>query len=136
MYPYEEKIWRQVKSPLFWFLTVFSLIPFVAIQLVHFIFFEFLMIDKTDEYQVIAFIVRFKRFFFLSFGVVKGIISYVQYYICVNFQKEEDGLIHSCNVRGSPGFSTYFWLELGSFVIQFILVWIAFWYLQYAKPKG
>jgi hypothetical protein len=44
---------------------------------VFFFLLEFMVIDKTDEYQLISFITRFKSSFFISYGLIKLIIQYV-----------------------------------------------------------
>jgi hypothetical protein len=52
-------------------------IPFFAVGVFFFIL-DFLMIDKSDEYQLIFFITRFKSIgFFLSYGLIKLIIQYI-----------------------------------------------------------
>lgn len=62
-----------MRNPIFWVIFLVQLVPFFGVG-VFFFFIDFLMIDKSDEYQLIFFITRFKSLFFLSYGVIKGVI--------------------------------------------------------------
>jgi hypothetical protein len=68
---------------------ILQVIPFFAVGVFFFIV-DFLLIDKSDEYQLIFFITRFKSIgFFLSYGLIKLIIQYIQYYRCVVFGTDD-----------------------------------------------
>lgn len=73
-----------MRNFVWWLIRLLQLVPFFAVG-VFFFLLQFLMIDKSDEYQLIAFITRFKSAFFVSYGVIKLVIHYVQYYRCVVF---------------------------------------------------
>jgi len=110
-----------------------SLIPFYGVNVLYFTF-DFLCIDKGDEFQLIQFIGRAKKFYFISYGVLKGCTNYLLYYVCVNFQNYSP-MEHHCIDYG-PGFFQNFWVEIASTWWIFLLTWIAFGLLQLAKPKG
>lgn len=103
-----------MKSPLYWFLFTVSIVPFFAVGVLFFLV-DFLLIDKRDEYQLISFIARFKKFFFISYGVLKGIIQYIMYYRCVNFHNN-DSNYQTCNENG-PGATVYFWPEAATLLL-------------------
>ena len=67
-----------------------------------------MLIDKTDEYQLISFITRFKSSFFISYGLIKLIIQYVQYYRCVIFDTTSVGM--ECRKNG-PGAQMFIYPE-------------------------
>lgn len=62
-----------MRNFVFWMIILLQLIPFFAVG-VFFFLIDFIMIDKSDEFQLISFITRFKSLFFLSYGVIKGIV--------------------------------------------------------------
>ena len=66
-------IWLKMRNFVFWMIILLQLIPFFAVG-VFFFLIDFIMIDKSDEFQLISFITRFKSLFFLSYGVIKGIV--------------------------------------------------------------
>jgi hypothetical protein len=57
-------------------IIILQAIPYFAVG-VFFFLLDFLMIDKSDEFQLIFFITRFKSMFFLSYGIIKMIVQYV-----------------------------------------------------------
>ena len=81
------------------------------------------MIDKTDEYQMIFFITRFKSLgFFLSYGLIKLIIQYIQYYQCVVFGTDDAA---ACGKSG-PGQGLYVYPEAAALAFQMIMLWTGF----------
>ena len=45
----------------------------------------FLIIDKSDEWQLVRYILTFKRFQFLSGGCLSGVIGYIQFFACATY---------------------------------------------------
>lgn len=43
------------------------------------------MIDKCDEFQLVDFILGFKRMQFFTVGCFNGIIGYIMFYRCSSF---------------------------------------------------
>lgn len=40
------------------------------------------MIDKSDEYQLVQYILGFKKMIFITAGVENGMIGYILYFVC------------------------------------------------------
>lgn len=57
--------------------------------------FVFIAIDKSDEWQLLKFILEFKGSMFLSIGVFKSVIGYIMFYSCStlnDFNSDEDAM--------------------------------------------
>jgi hypothetical protein len=109
----DENVWVKLRNCVYWLILLLELIPFFAVG-VFFFFLDFLMIDKSDEYQLINFITRFKSTFFLSYGLIKLIVQYVQYYRCVVFAPSAN--VHTCNING-PGAYMFVYPEAAALVV-------------------
>ena len=131
--PVDKTIWNQIRWFSWWVLTITKMIPFYFVQPGFFILHFFLM-DMTDEFQCIAYILKFKGLQFLSAGVIKGLIGFTQYYICVNYQDPKNGE-HNCHNSG-PGSSTNVLVELLSFLFMIAFVWLAALVMLCSKTKG
>jgi hypothetical protein len=81
---------------------------------------------------------------FITVGVLSAVIAAIQYLNCVNLR--EDAVVdlastkhlpHNCHLYG-PGTTGgfYFYIEMGFFIIQCLLVYIAFLKLPYSVKKG
>lgn len=123
--PFDISIFGQVRSPLFWILTILSCVTLFGIRIITFsIVLLFIILGRpADEYQLTQFILTFKGLQFISSGVVLGIVAAVKYYMCVN----PDGT-HTCNVDG-PGATQRFWDGVVDWLGSCALVWIAFLFL-------
>ena len=58
-YPVDRTSWQQFKNFWYWVIVLIQLIPYFAVQPI-FKLFVWLMIDKSDEFQLIKFILDFK----------------------------------------------------------------------------
>lgn len=100
--PDNKSIWESIRSVSWWFWLLVRLFPLYGAQsFLHVII--FLMIDKTDEWQLLSFIVSFKRMQFFSFGVAGSLLGYVMFFNCAtlnNYQNPKDDL--RCKNEG-PG---------------------------------
>jgi hypothetical protein len=123
-----KNIWLQMRNWLFWVIMLLELIPFYAVGIAFFLL-DFILIDKGDEFQLISFITRFKSLFFVSYGLVKGVIQFIQYYLCTVVYS------NSCATKG-PGSGLFVYPEAAALICQLIIVWVAFFMLQCASPKG
>lgn len=45
------------------------------------------MIDKSDEYQLVKYILDFKKMIFVTAGVENGMIGYVLYFVCATLNE-------------------------------------------------
>lgn len=93
----------------------------------------FLLIDKSDEYQLCQFILGFKGLQAITVGIMGLCIGSSLYIQCIN-KAEPD-----CETHG-PGadlsFEYEFFFELGIFAFQIIMVWAAFLMLPCSEVKG
>lgn len=76
---------------------------------------------------------------FFTGGIISGLMGAIQYYLCVNFAamslKHNVSEAHTCHEMG-PGTAGEFLIEFVGFVMQIVLVWIAFLLLPYSEKKG
>lgn len=82
--PVDKTIWQRLRGFSFWLLLIISLCPFYCVT-PGLLLIDFLMIDKGDEYQLVSFILGFKTFQFASFGIIRGVVGFTQYYVCANY---------------------------------------------------
>eukprot|EP00948_MAST-09A_sp_MAST-9A-sp1_P003703 g3703.t1 len=136
--PYDASIWRNIKYPSWWSFQVIGVTPMGIGACWWFLLFVFR--DKSDEYQLVDFIVSFQSMKFLTqglFGLLRG--AYL-YYMCVN----QLGFIYTsppCNTTsglgglrgGSPSLNL---LDAFIFIFQILIVWLAFFLLPYSRQKG
>lgn len=102
-YPVDKSFWQQLRNFWWWCITLITMIPYFAVMPL-FKLFVFLIIDKSDEFQLISFILDFKTMMFVTMGCVGGIIGYVQYVRCLTASggKEKKGIeVNECAVQGS-----------------------------------
>lgn len=132
IYPADKTIWGKLRDPVWILFMLVSLIPWAGMTPLVFLF-CFLIIDKTDEYQLCLFILQFKGTQFLSHGVIRTITGFFLYLSCVTVPAKKDG--HSCDESG-PGIAGPFEIIMGGWILQVILIWIAFLLLPCSKEKG
>ncbi len=139
--PVDKTVWQRLRWVSFWILFVVSLFPFYCVS-PGLLLIDFLMIDKQDEFQLVEFVLGFKKFQFFSFGVIRGIVGFCQYYACVNYSSITSSKnpylllrTHRCSDYG-PGSGSVFVLELISLVIMCGLAWLATLCLTCSVKKG
>ncbi len=59
-----------------------SQVPFYGIGIYVFVVL-FVMINKTDEFQLVSFITRYKAIQFLGLGIVPGVLQSIEHYVCL-----------------------------------------------------
>lgn len=79
--PFDRTVWYKLRNVCWWVLLLISIFPWYSVQ-IYFYVFRFLMIDKSDEWQLINFVLNFKASQFITLGVFNSIIGYVQFYSC------------------------------------------------------
>lgn len=130
--PYDKGIWGKLRDP-FWILIHFvELIPVFAISQ-SVLLFIFFVIDKKDEFQLISFILRFKGTQFISAGVLRTLLGFTLFMFCVS--ADADASEHSCE-RYGPGNGAHSLPAAFGFIVQVLLVWVAFLLLPYSTDKG
>eukprot|EP00405_Crypthecodinium_cohnii_P025714 CAMPEP_0206493966 /NCGR_PEP_ID=MMETSP0324_2-20121206/47389_1 /ASSEMBLY_ACC=CAM_ASM_000836 /TAXON_ID=2866 /ORGANISM="Crypthecodinium cohnii, Strain Seligo" /LENGTH=460 /DNA_ID=CAMNT_0053977415 /DNA_START=87 /DNA_END=1469 /DNA_ORIENTATION=- len=132
IYPCDKTFWGKIKSPVWMLFTLASLIPWAGMTPLIFLF-CFLLIDKTDQFQCISFILQFKGTQFISHGIIRCITGYFLFLNCVSGKGKENE--HTCNKNG-PGISGSIIVVFTGWILQIVLIWIAFICLRFAKQKG
>lgn len=123
--PYDRGFWRRIRHPLYWIFSLGRSFPrYGVIQITYFIY--FLLIDKSDEYQLIEFVTLFKAFQFFTLGILSACVGSVQYYICTM------SVPQNCDKHGPM---ESFWTVI-LFVFQIINVFVAFLMLNCSEKKG
>ena len=98
-----------------------------------------LMIDRHDHFQLVQFILDFKKYQFLINGILMLCYFSAHYSFCVIRNETED-----CGKFGPGNYSigtglgpnVLFLPSFVGFVLQIILVWIGLYLLQYSISKG
>lgn len=132
LYPNDKTIWGKLRDPVWVIFLLMSFIPVHGVAPLMFLFI-FLIIDKRDEFQLIYFILQFKGFMFITQGIVRTILGFFTYIDCVSAKASPDE--HHCETDG-PGVRGTLVLMGGGFLLQVILVWIAFAFLPWSEEKG
>mmetsp|Transcript_69586 Transcript_69586/g.201662 ORF Transcript_69586/g.201662 Transcript_69586/m.201662 type:complete len:465 (+) Transcript_69586:62-1456(+) len=132
LYPCDKTFWALLKDPVWIVFTLASLIPWAGMTPLIFLFI-FIIIDKTDEYQLITFILQFKGTQFLSHGVIKCIMGFFMFIGCVTVPAK--GSEHSCDESG-PGVNSSYVVVVAGWLLQVVLIAIAFALLPWSKEKG
>jgi hypothetical protein len=123
--PVDRRIWGQFKNVWYWLILLISSFPFYAVQ-PFFKLFVWLMIDKSDEFQLVQFILNFKTLQFFTLGCIGSIAGFVGYFGCISFSFDGDerrgDQINECAVKGPKDnyvyvleVSEFFWIYKGIF---------------------
>jgi len=132
MFPYDKGFWGKLHDPVYVILKVISMIPVMGVSPFFFLF-VFLIIDKSDSFQCVNFILGFKGTQFLAMGVIRAITGMLMFFRCVSGNAHDSD--HTCDTNG-PGTGASFFPTLGGFVIQVVICWIAFFFLRCSKDHG
>jgi len=90
----------------------------------------------------VYFILYFKGCQFFSWGIIKGLVGFLQYFSCVTFpnlsevasgKQEPDP--SRCMTNG-PGMKEEYFILVGSWLLPLVLVWICMLLLSGAEEKG
>lgn len=71
---------------------------------------------------------------FVTQGVINGTIGYLQYFQCLNLNKNINK--YSCNKDDGPGAQIYFYYDVVVYCLQVLMIWMAFIMLPCSKQKG
>jgi len=130
-YPVDLNIWQRLRTASFWIFYTLTVFPYFGIQQIWFML-TFCIIDRTDEFQLINFILIFKGLQSLTQGFVKGTVSYFHYYLCTNFGNE---WMDEC-LPDMIQFHLPLVVQIVLFLVQWALIWVAFFMLPHSKAKG
>ncbi|CAK9038066.1 Hypothetical protein SCF082_LOCUS22441 [Durusdinium trenchii] len=130
LYPYNRGFWGSLRDPIWILFTLISLVPAYGVSPCVFLVI-FLLIDKTDEFQLVSFILQFKGFQFLTQGFLRSLVGFFLYLHCVTAVAEVE---HDCAQMG-PGSMAPAAVALAGYVVQITLVWIAFLLLPCSRRR-
>ena len=122
VYPYDQSIFQTMYNPWWVFFFVLSVWPLFGLQPMYYILL-FCAIDRSDEYQLVSFILEFKALSSLSVGFLLTAIGAAEDHLCLTWASEI-----FCD-RFGPGSSPTFLWETFCFAVQTFNVWVAFAYL-------
>lgn len=132
IYPYNKSLWGKLRDPVWVTFTLVSLIPLSGLCSVIFLLI-FIIIDKTDAYQLSSFVLQFKGTQFITQGIIRAITGFFLFLSCVT--AGGDDAEHSCEDSG-PGTDALFEAAVGGYFLQVLLVWVSFILLCFSKDKG
>ena len=127
IYPYDQSIWQMLANWKWCAAFIWSMWPLYGVQPLYWML-VFACFDRSDEYQLVNFILEFKALMFLSIGFVCLGMGAMQDHFCITWSAHE----HYCDTIG-PGASPTFLWEAFWFVVQITNVWLAFLYLPYSN---
>eukprot|EP00759_Apiculatamorpha_spiralis_P021395 PhF_6_TR26236/c0_g1_i1/m.37463 len=70
LFPFDGSIWRKLRNPFFVLWQLISLIPFWGVPQVLYVL-QFIILDKSDEYMMMTYIVSFKVVQFFTIGYLR-----------------------------------------------------------------
>jgi len=132
LYPYDKSFWGKMRDPWHILFLLIPLVPVFGVNVAWF-FFVFIIIDKSDAFQLVQFILAFKGTAFLSQGIVKAVLGLIMFMRCVSGRGHDSE--HDCEDTG-PGGGGDVWPTAAAFMFQLLLVWLAFLLLRCSKDKG
>ncbi len=139
-HPFDRTSWQSMWDPVWLSFRTMRLVPLFGLSFWSFLL-EFIFMDRTDEYQLIRFILDIKGTQFISVAIVPGWLAFWSYYRCVNWaswsvlQRAASDAPHSCEIAGSGNRAGFMW-ELLLFFLQLCLAWAALLLLPRATKKG
>lgn len=131
LFPYNKGIWGQLRDPVVLIFRLITLTPVYGVSQLCFLFI-FCIIDKTDEFQLINFILGFKGTQFISMGLIRCVTGFGLFMMCLT--AKADGP-NNCYEKG-PGVQAGSLFVCLGFFLQLVLVWTCFLLLRCAKEKG
>mmetsp|Transcript_105212 Transcript_105212/g.280082 ORF Transcript_105212/g.280082 Transcript_105212/m.280082 type:complete len:509 (-) Transcript_105212:48-1574(-) len=144
LFPYNRSTFYCLRDPVFVIVNILALIPYMGIYAWMYAFI-WVIIDKTDEYQLIYYILSFKGAQFFTWGILKGFVGFSMYFYCTTFppidqlvtapQTLAQRTASSCELYG-PGMSEKYWVSIMSWLLPLVLVWVSLLLLPFSKEKG
>jgi hypothetical protein len=74
LFPHDQSVWEQMRSPTWWFLKILSVFPYYFVAMsVWFVL--WLLRSKRDQYQLVSFIVSLKQAHFIAYGMMGSLMG-------------------------------------------------------------
>ena len=126
--PADENVFKSLRDPFVVLLLLLRMCPFYGISIIVYCL-KFFIIDRTDEFQLVNFVLEFKGYQFLSSGVLVACTLGYQAALCVVHEHgggHVDRMSDAC-LRTAPGqmFDFEFWFELWLQPVRIVLVYYA-----------
>jgi len=128
LYPYDKSVFQVMRNPWCVVLMTCSVFPYFGIQPLYYLV-VFCCIDKSDEFQLVAFVLEIKAFSCFTIGYLLLILGAAQDHLCITWLTEP-----LCDDFG-PGVSPAFAWELLGFVVQTLLFFVGFLCLPFSSSR-
>ena len=126
--PADASFWQVFQMPSFWLVLVLTVLPLYGISVYMYVLL-FALIERTDEYQLVSFICRFKAIQFLVQGVLPALLISAKHVACL--EGELDALPASCTAVPSSVV-----LDLLAEPLRVGVVWLAYGLLACGHAHG
>lgn len=130
IFPFDKSFWRQMRDPFYAIYKIITLIPVYGVPQAIYLL-QLFIIDRQDEYQLTTFILTFKATLFVSVGVVGAAVAMLTFYLCIQDLEGKDEPEHCSET--APTEPVYL---AGLFLLQVVMVWVAFLYIPGSSKKG
>ena len=80
--PADASFWQVFQMPSFWLVLLLTVLPLYGISVYMYVLL-FALIERTDEYQLVSFICRFKAIQFLVQGVLPALLISAKHVACL-----------------------------------------------------
>mmetsp|Transcript_124211 Transcript_124211/g.247482 ORF Transcript_124211/g.247482 Transcript_124211/m.247482 type:complete len:540 (-) Transcript_124211:72-1691(-) len=133
LYPFDRGFWRQLRDPIWWLFALVAMVPVHGISPAVFVI-RFFIIDRSDEFQLIQYILEFKGMQFITQGVIRSIAGYFAFVACVTVPAQEAN--HRCDKSGPGVYGPASVLGVIGYIVTHIVVWISFCLLRCSVERG
>eukprot|EP01017_Pseudomicrothorax_dubius_P032822 TRINITY_DN4336_c0_g3_i1.p1 TRINITY_DN4336_c0_g3~~TRINITY_DN4336_c0_g3_i1.p1 ORF type:complete len:351 (-),score=43.27 TRINITY_DN4336_c0_g3_i1:61-1113(-) len=136
-HPVDKNLYQIMSTISWWLLLILSGTPIYGVQSFFYLLF-FILMDKSDEYQLVEFIISFKRMQFFAAGIVSAVIGYSQYYSCnIRIEYKEVNVIEygNCMIDESAKL-VHLYIDPAAELLKIALLWAAFFLLPCSRQKG
>jgi len=132
LYPYNRGLAGVQQDPVWWICAIIAAFPLFSLP-AYFFLIIFFIIDKTDEFQLLFFILQVRGMQFLSDGFLQVYLRYVQYFICMMA-----GVI--CSTESYPGGEVAVVMDITGYILRALMVWcsviLLHTYSEQKRPKN
>ena len=130
LFPHDQSVWEQMRSPIWWFLKILSVFPYYFIAMsVWFIL--WLLRSKRDQYQLVSFIVSLKQAHFIAYGMMGSLMGNFAFIQCAMLSPSDA----PCATH-APGLHLPFWPTAIQFALQVVLTWINVSLIPCSEQRG
>ena len=130
LFPHDQSVWEQMRSPAWWFLKILSVFPYYFVAMsVWFVL--WLLRSKRDQYQLVSFIVSLKQAHFIAYGMMGSLMGNFSFIQCAMLSPSEA----PCATH-APGLHLPFWPTAVQFALQVLLTWINVALIPCSEQRG